>query len=194
MRAIIWETQHYQPQAIFTRHTAAINALSYQPNSTTVASASQGGVVRVWSVETHQELHGFYQDAQLPMRAIAFAPAGNQLAVGGNDGQIRLWGNGLVCQQSSVTAQDTLCVDVPQRFRAHTAPVRSIAWSPDGHYLATGGEDNILAIWTVSPGQAPTLLTTAKHTHPVLAVSWSTAHQQIAAASGNAITIWTLQV
>jgi WD40 repeat protein len=195
MQAIIWETQDYQPQAIFPRHTAAINALSCQSNSTTVASASQGGAIRVWSVDSLQELHGFYQDTQLPINAIAFAPAGDQLAVGGNDGYLRLWENGLSCQQSSVTARETLCVDAPQRLRAHTAPIRSIAWSPDGHYLATGGEDNILAIWSVSSsGQMPTLLTAAKHTQPILALSWSPTHQRIAAASGNAITIWTLHI
>ena len=88
-RAIVWETRDYQPQAVFTRHTAAIDALSYQPGSTAIASASQGGVVRVWQVDTLAELHGFYQDAQLPMRAVAFVSMGNQLAVGGDDGQVQ---------------------------------------------------------------------------------------------------------
>jgi hypothetical protein len=111
--AIVWETRDYQPQAVFTRHTAAIDALSYQSGSTAIASVSQGGVVRVWQVDTLAELHGFYQDAQLPMRAVAFAPMGNQLAVGGDDGQVRVWSNGLVCQQSGVTAPGALCADVP---------------------------------------------------------------------------------
>lgn len=193
-RAIVWETQDYQPQAVFTRHTAAVNALSCQPGSTTVASASQGGAIRVWRVDTLAELHGFYQDAQLPMRSVAFAPAGSQLAVGGDDGVVRLWNNGLACQQSSDTSQGTLCVDVPLRFRAHTTAVRAVAWSPDGQYLATGGDDGTLAIWTFTQGQRASLLTTVKQTNPVLAISWSVNQQQIATAAGNVVTIWALQV
>jgi hypothetical protein len=96
-RAIVWNTHTFEPQAVFTRYTAAINALSCSPEGTTVASASQGGVVRVWRVDTLTELHGYYQDAPISLEAIAFAPIGTQLAAGGNDGLVRLWNNGFVC-------------------------------------------------------------------------------------------------
>ena len=192
-RAIVWETQDYQPRAVFTRHTAAIDALACLPRSATIASASQGGAVRVWSVDTLEERHGFYQDAQLSMCAVAFAPTGDQLAVGGHDGQVRLWSNGSVCQHSVTAGGEPRCVDTPQRFRAHSAPVRAVAWSPDGRFLTTGGEDGILAIWTLVQGQRPTLLTTAKHADSVLAVAWSPDQHHIAAASGKTVTIWTLQ-
>ena len=193
-QAIVWETRDYQPQAIFTRHTATIDALSYQPGSTAIASASQGGVVRVWQVDTLAELHGFYQDAQLPMRAVAFAPMGNQLAVGGDDGQVRMWSNGLVCQQSVATPQGTLCADVPLRFRAHTAPVRSISWSPDGHFLATGGDDGVLAVWAYLPSRVPTLVTKTTFVDSVVAVAWSPVRKQIAVASGKNVTIWNVEM
>jgi WD40 repeat protein len=193
-QAIVWETRNYQPQAVFTRHTTAIDALSYQSGSTAIASVSQGGVVRVWQVDTFAELHGFYQDAQLPMRAVAFAPMGNQLAVGGDDGQVRMWSNGLVCQQSVATPQGTLCADVPLRFRAHTAPVRSISWSPDGHFLATGGDDGVFAIWAFPPGKIPTVITKTTFVDPVVTVAWSPVRRQIAVASGKNVTIWNAEM
>src|SRR5438552_1621074 len=40
---------------------------------------------------------------------------------------------------------------VPQT--GHFGPVRSIAISPDGRWLATGGEDSILRVWSVETGQ-----------------------------------------
>lgn len=62
MRAIVWDAQLYLPQATFLRHTTAIDALSVAPNSTTVASSSEGGAVRIWRSDTLQEFHGFYAD------------------------------------------------------------------------------------------------------------------------------------
>src|SRR5450755_46835 len=193
-RAIVWGTLNYQPQAIFTRHTTAIEALSCQPGSTTVASASQGGAVRIWRVDTLAEVHAFYQDAQLPMRAVAFTPRGNQLAVGGNDGLVRVWGNGVVCQDTAVTAQGILCVDGPLRFRAHAGPVRSVSWSPDGRFLATGGDDGTLAVWAFTPGTTPTLVTKTTFADPVVVVAWSPVGGHIGAASGKIVTIWNIQI
>lgn len=191
-RAVVWGTHDFAPQAVFARHTEPIEALASQPIGQAVASVSQGGAVRVWNVETRTELHPFYLDASLPMRAVAFAPTGNLLAVGGNDGQVRLWDNGLTCQQPATTSLGLVCADVPLRFRAHSAPVRSLAWSPDGRFLATGGEDRTLAIWIVRPGQ-PTLLTRTTSAAAVDAVAWSPAGKQVAATAGTTVTVWDVQ-
>lgn len=114
-----------------------------------------------------------------------------EVSWGGDDGQVRLWSNGLVCQQLVPTQDELGCADIPQRFPAHTAPVRAIAWSGNGRFLATGGEDGILAIWRVAQGLS--LLTTARHTDPVLVISWAPDHYRLAVASGKTVTIWTLQ-
>jgi len=106
-RAIVWETQWFWPQAVFLGHTAPINAVSYLPNSATIASASQGGLVRVWQLNTLQELHGAYQDGQVSLHAVSFA--GNQLAVSGDDGLVRVWNNGLICH----TMVGKQCTDTP---------------------------------------------------------------------------------
>lgn len=191
-RAIVWDTQTFQPQAVFTRHTAAIDALSFQPDGSIVASASQGGAVRVWRVDTLTEVHSFYQDAPIPMRAVAFVPAGTLLAVGGEDGQVRLWDNGLVCQHSTPTAQGKICVDMPLRFQAHPSSVRSLSWSLDSQFLATGGEDGAFAVWTSPPGGIPTLVAKTASDHPVVGVAWSPTRRQVAVASGKTVTVWSL--
>jgi len=47
-------------------------------------------------------------------------------------------------------------VRVPQHLigslAAHQQEVCGLKWSPDGKYLASGGNDNLLNIWSADPG------------------------------------------
>ena len=184
-RAIVWNATTYMPQTVFTRHTTAIESASWAAGGQTVATSSRGGAVRVWNAGNGQQTHSPFMDAQLPMRALSFASSG-LLAVGGDDGIVRLW-NGLVCQQQG---QGNQCMDMPQHLRAHMGAVRTLAWSPDARLLATGGDDGVLAIWY--PAHAQTPLLRVHQNAPVLALAWSSSGKQVATASGNTVTIWEL--
>jgi len=188
-QAIVWNATDYMPQTIFIKHTSAIESASWAADGQTVATSSHGGVVRVWNAGNGQQVHGFFMDAQLPVRAVSFASFRGQLAVGGDDGIVRLW-DGLACQQQKQNAFGTQCIDVPQRLHAHTGSVRTVAWSLDARFLATGGDDGVLAIWY--PAQRQTPLLTVHHNMPVLALNWSSNGKQVATASGNSVTIWGL--
>jgi WD40 repeat protein len=189
-KAVVWNTTSYSPETIFTGHTAAIESAAWASDGTTIATSSHGGVVRVWNAVNGQQVHGFFMDAQLPMRAVSFASAGEQLAVGGDDGIVRLW-NGLVCQNQNQNVFGIQCLDPPQRLYAHQGHVRTLAWSPDARFLATGGDDGMLAIWY--PSQSLTPLLKIAHNAPLLALAWSADNKLVATASGNSVTIWQLQ-
>jgi WD40 repeat protein len=124
------------------------------------------------------------------LNTLAFQPGGNMLAAGGMDGVLRLWPNGLACQMMGAGAAQGQCLDMPQRFTAHTKPLRALAWSPDGRFLATGGDDNVLSIWYPAQSQKPLL--SIPQIAPVLALSWSPDGKTIAAASGTTVTLWAL--
>ena len=188
-RAIVWDATTHRPQTIFTRHMAPIESASWASDGQTIATSSHGGVIRVWNASSRQEIHGLFLDAQVPILALAFAPSGSQLAVGGDDGIVRLW-NGLICQQPGQGQFGGQCLDVPFRLHAHTKPVRAVAWSPDARFLATAGDDGIVAI--LYPGQSQAPLLTIRDQAPVLAVAWSPDGRQVATAAGNAVTIWGL--
>ncbi len=189
MQAIVWNIPGFTQQTDFMRHTAAILSASWASDGQTVATSSEGGMVRVWNAGSGQEVHGYYLDAQLPMRALAFAPTSNILAVGGDDGLVRLW-SGLTCQQQQQGGFGNQCMDTPQRLTAHTGVVRALAWSLDGRLLATGGDDGSLAIWYPTQSQTPLLRVHVND--PVLALSWSPSGKQVATASGNNVTLWGL--
>jgi WD40 repeat protein len=192
-RAIVWQTTQYQPQTIFTRHTAPIEAVSWAKDGQTIASASHGGVVRIWNAESGREVHPLYQDARLPMRAAAFAPTGTQLAVGGDDSIIRLW-NGLACQNAGVINGGPICVDMPRRLQTSHNSIRSLAWSPDARYLASSGDGGSFSLWDPAQSQKPLLTMPVQTGTPVLSLAWSPIGNQLATASGKAVIVWELHV
>ncbi len=190
-KAVVWNTATYRPQITFTLHTEPIESASWAMDGQTVATSSLGGVVRVWNATNGQQVHGFYMVEQVPMRALAFQPTGSQLAVGGDDGIVRLWNNGLVCQQQVQGQFGMQCQDMPMHMHGHTKVVRALAWSPDGRFLATGGDDGKLIIWYPTRDQVP--LQQVQLNAPVMALTWSPDGKKVATASDNVVTVWGVQ-
>ena len=84
--------------------------------------------------------------------------------------------------------------DVRQRehiistVNAHTQEICGLKWSPDGKLLASGGNDNILNIWSTSNGshhaQSQPLHTFTQHQAAVKALAWCPWQPQILASGG----------
>ena len=189
MKAVVWTSTDFEPQSIFLGHTAPVESASWATDNQTVATASHGGTVRVWSANDGQEIHSPFIDAASPMRALAFNQVSNVLAAGGDDGIVRLW-NGLVCQQAGQGQFGRQCLDMPTRITAQNGILRALAWSPDGRLLATGGDDGMLKLWYPAQSQSPLL--ELNQSNPVMALSWSPDGRRIAVASGNIVTLWLL--
>jgi WD40 repeat protein len=146
----------------------------------------------VWDAESGQEVHPLYQDASLPMRTAAFDPIGMQLAVGGDDGIIRLW-NGLLCQHSGPITGGTICLDTPRRQRSSSSPIRSLAWSPAARSLASGSDDGSFSLWDPAQSRKPLLTMSVQPGSAVLSLAWSPDGLQLATASGKIVIVWNLR-
>ncbi len=75
-------------------------------------------------------------------------------------------------------------------YRGHTNAVFSVAWSPDGTRIASGGADNTAQIWQATNGG--TLVTYTGHTAHVNYVAWSPNSARVVSSSDDkTIQVWS---
>lgn len=66
-------------------------------------------------------------------------------------------------------------------YRGHAGRVTAVAWSPNGKYIASGGDDHTIQVWNALTGAR--LLVSQGHSGGVPAVAWSPDSTLIASAS-----------
>jgi glucose repression regulatory protein TUP1 len=61
--------------------------------------------------------------------------------------------------------------------------IRSVAFSPDGAYLATGAEDNIIRVWDIAHNDIKLKL--LGHEQDIYSIDWSRDGKYIVSGSGD---------
>ncbi|HOU12177.1 MAG TPA: WD40 repeat domain-containing protein [Anaerolineae bacterium] len=134
------------PVVTFTEHMGYVMGLAFSLDSNYLASAAWDGTVRLWSVETlttavEMPLH---HPNDVYVYSVAFSPADAEgydyLATGARDGRVRLW------RLANFPAQPP---ELVAELRGHTDLVWSIAFSPDGKYVASGSWDRTIRRYLV---------------------------------------------
>ena len=85
--------------------------------------------------------------------SFAFSEDNTMLAAGGEDGSVHVWKIN-VNKQSFIGRLSSGFKKMQLMFKVdgHTEFIRTLAFSPDGKTLATGGRDKIIHLWNVSDG------------------------------------------
>ena len=105
---------------------------------------------------------------------VKFSPDGSRIAVGGQDGKIRLY-------NPDGNLQETLS--------GHTAELYAVDFSPDGQTLVSGSSDGTVRLWDTQKQQLQTTL--SGHEATVLDVRFSAESQQLLSTSHDkTVRVW----
>lgn len=122
------------------KHENWVTSIAFSPDGSRALSGdrSENGV-KLWDTDNCQEVGRPISAEETTFRAVAFSPAGNQIAWSANAGDI--W---LMRLDSNAA---------PTKLPAvHTKEVREIDFNDDGTLLVSGGEDGRVLVWNATNG------------------------------------------
>lgn len=145
----------------------SVLGVAFSPAGDTVVTANHESV-SVWDIQTRQRVKQFSVPNGTVV-TIALSPDGKTL-VTGSDGtkpvRVRLW--------DLASGQQVQGFDDP-------APVNSVAFSPNGKYILSGGTDYVARLWEVASGQL--VRTFVGHTFWIWGVGFSPDGKYVLTAS-----------
>jgi WD40 repeat protein len=170
------------------------------PDGRQLASASASGAIRIWDTVTGKEM-------------LSLAPSRAATAFGGvaasqvNRVMLAWSGDGSRLASSESVERTIQVWDTATGAKLSTLPeqpreVRSLAWSRDGRWLASAGDDGAVKVWDMARGKEafsfpyvrpPSSLSVFPRPIAESLLAWSADSLQLAVAGGDgAVTIWDI--
>lgn len=165
-----------RPIKTFSGHQGEVNAIKWDPTGSLLASCSDDCTSKIWSMKQDKYVHDLREHAK-EIYTIKWSPTGpgtsnpNQqliLASASFDSTIKLW---------DVELGSLLC-----SLNGHREPVYSIAFSPNGEYVASGSLDKCVHLWSVKEGR---IVKTYTGNGGIFEVCWNKEGDKIAACFAN---------
>lgn len=175
-----------QHQAVLTGHTATVTCVAISPDERHAVSGGMDASLRFWDLAnrravTNRNAHGNV------VWSVAYTPDGRHVVSAGGDGKVRFWtADGLETaivfdgQNAALSGDGTrLATSMSTPFRFFKADrgvkvwdwqtrrllfetnvsVRRVALSPDGRWLAAGGERRDIFLWNLTTGESKRIST-----------------------------------
>ncbi len=183
--ARLWDLQPGNVIRDFERvHKTPVSGLEISRSGKLALSGDNEAQIVLWDMTTGKVIRKFGGNGtghKAEIKAVTFSADERLAASADAQGQVILW--------DVATGQEI------RRFVGHTNAVLTVAFSPDGQVLATGGgeplsrvpnEDNTIRLWNVATGREIRRL--EGHTDDVNRVAFSPDGTKLVSGSGNNIT------
>ena len=171
------------------RLQTTISSLAWSSVDDTIAAGGINGLTTVWKTETLQPLAKMYVNwpDRNDVNGVTWSPSGKLLALAHGARGV-----------GGVTYWDPAAGRVGKTLSDIGGWLRGISWSPDGQWLAVGGEDGLVRIVNIETSSIAATLTT--DSKPVWSVAWSPDGTRLAAGNtgslgppriGGTVTVWS---
>ncbi len=158
-----------------------VSAIAFSTNGFSLATGSSDGTVRLWHLPNGELVNA--NKICCPVNGITFAPNGKKFATcSGNSnhsGEVRFWN----------TSNGRLM----RSLIGHNRCILSLAFSPDGNMIASGGLDEVVNLWRINDLK---LLASMNTVCAVKSIAFSPNGQQLAIGGGKKsegfIQLWSV--
>jgi WD40 repeat protein len=161
-------------------HHQAVHCVAFSPDERHLVTSGQDRQVVVWDATSGKMVRQLSQPGPNPVQLVAFSPDGRSVAVG----------------EHTSNAEDIVLVDpetgvVQSRLRGQETGTCALAFSPDGHTLASASLDRRITLWDLKSGKAETTIKTGVGDVRSLAFSRDSALLAFA-GSDQSVRIWDI--
>jgi len=157
-------------------HENEVNTIKWDPSKKYLASCSDDKTAKIW-IQKEEKPYRSFEQHKKEIYTLRWSPTGQGseypdrktlLATASFDTTVRIW---------DIEADSCL-----QCLSKHSFPVYSVAFSPNGHFIASGSYDQQLFVWRVEDGK---LVRTFKGKGGIFEVGWNADGDKIAACYSN---------